>query len=214
MQGVAGDWEVITVSESAASVEEDTAEEVRRKREAEQPLDDDDTRRFKLRRKTLGAGLGEIYDPGLIPVKVKKKEEPVDVLPPGGVETALSTVVAGVEETRASKKPTWSARGWRRPGESGSGDTTTSEARTDDDQNRKADGVKVEESEAQADAEAAVEPSSTQTKEEPLVPAKVEESVTKEEEIIAEVAPVATGGLFRRRKLPAGGTGGRGGRRG
>ena len=37
--------------------------------------EEEDTRRFKLRKKTVGVGLGEIYDPGIIPIKVKKKEE-------------------------------------------------------------------------------------------------------------------------------------------
>ena len=44
------------------------------KRPAEQ---DEDTRSFKLRKKTVGVGLGEIYDPGLIPIKVKPKKEDV-----------------------------------------------------------------------------------------------------------------------------------------
>lgn len=43
------------------------------KREAEAPPEED-SRSFKLRKKSLNPGLGEIYDPGLIPIKVKKKE--------------------------------------------------------------------------------------------------------------------------------------------
>lgn len=38
------------------------------------PPDEEDSRSFKLRKKTL-TGFGEIYDPGLIPIKRKKKEE-------------------------------------------------------------------------------------------------------------------------------------------
>ena len=40
------------------------------------PDDEDNTREFKLRKKSLGVGLGEIYDPGklTIPLKVKKQE--------------------------------------------------------------------------------------------------------------------------------------------
>lgn len=53
--------------------------EIRVKREAGPP-DDEDIRAFKLRRKQLIAGLGQIYDPGLIPIKVKKKEEPEALL--------------------------------------------------------------------------------------------------------------------------------------
>jgi len=86
-QGVAGDWEVVTstAQESSSSIAQDsdttastTADmiagaEIRTKREAEGPPVEEDIRAFKLRKKQLTAGLGEIYDPGLIPVK--KKEE-------------------------------------------------------------------------------------------------------------------------------------------
>lgn len=51
------------------------------KREAEAPPEDD-SRSFKLRKKSLNPGLGEIYDPGLIPIKVKKKEEQQEIKPP------------------------------------------------------------------------------------------------------------------------------------
>ncbi|EPT04517.1 hypothetical protein FOMPIDRAFT_10890, partial [Fomitopsis schrenkii] len=83
-QGVAGDWEVISVIDPAAPVEEGAghAEAVAHnsgpslgvKREAEAIPEFEDTRTFKLRKKTVGVGLGEIYDPGLIPIKVKKEE--------------------------------------------------------------------------------------------------------------------------------------------
>ena len=50
------------------------------KREAEAPPEED-TRPFKLGKKIINPGLGEIYDPGLIPIKIKKKEEREEIEP-------------------------------------------------------------------------------------------------------------------------------------
>lgn len=78
------------------------------KREAEAPLEED-SRSFKLRKKSLNPGLGEIYDPGLIPIKVKKKE-PIEQgdSSPNDVSTATD---AGPSSTPSSKwaKPQWNA---------------------------------------------------------------------------------------------------------
>ncbi|KAF5316912.1 hypothetical protein D9611_003859 [Ephemerocybe angulata] len=84
-QGVAGEWEVISTTPTPApdgaeegDVKPDVAS-IGDKRPAESTgfADHEDTRSFKLRKKTLGAGLGEVYDPGLIPIKVKKRTEEV-----------------------------------------------------------------------------------------------------------------------------------------
>ena len=78
------------------------------KREADTPLEED-SRSFKLRKKSLNPGLGEIYDPGLIPIKVKKKE----VIEQGdsSVSTATPMLDASSSSTSSSKwaKPQWSA---------------------------------------------------------------------------------------------------------
>ena len=82
------------------------------KREADAPLEED-SRSFKLRKKSLNPGLGEIYDPGLIPIKVKKKE----VIEQGdsslnGVSTATSMLDANSSSSTPSSKwakPQWSA---------------------------------------------------------------------------------------------------------
>jgi WW domain-binding protein 4 len=71
-QGVAGDWEVITSSSTTSA--EASESTVTLKRDAEIAIDEEDGRQFKLRKKTLNVGLDEIYDPGIIPVKLKKKE--------------------------------------------------------------------------------------------------------------------------------------------
>lgn len=51
------------------------------KRLAEAPPEED-TRSFKLQKKTTAVGLGEIYDPGLIPIQLKRKEETGQVVEP------------------------------------------------------------------------------------------------------------------------------------
>jgi WW domain-binding protein 4 len=83
-QGVAGEWQIITpqaptassslepTTPSTAAVEAD-GDDSGLKREADAPPEED-SRSFKLRKKSLNPGLGEIYDPGLIPIKVKTKE--------------------------------------------------------------------------------------------------------------------------------------------
>ncbi|KAG1828484.1 hypothetical protein EV424DRAFT_1554636 [Suillus variegatus] len=51
-----------------------------RKREA--PVDDiEDERVFKLRKKMVGIGLGELYDLGVIPIKLKVKKESTEPQP-------------------------------------------------------------------------------------------------------------------------------------
>ncbi|KAF9447948.1 hypothetical protein P691DRAFT_670391 [Macrolepiota fuliginosa MF-IS2] len=78
--GVVGDWEVVesTPAPPPEPQEEDVKPDIdasTSKRPAEAPPEDD-TRTYKLRRKAAAVGLGEIYDPGLITIKLKKKENP------------------------------------------------------------------------------------------------------------------------------------------
>ncbi|KAG2146001.1 uncharacterized protein EDB93DRAFT_1086793 [Suillus bovinus] len=105
--GVAGEWQYVQNYTSASpapirsevpSVSEDANGEIAgssmddRKREA--PVDEiEDERVFKLRKKTVDIGLGEIYDPGLIPIKLKvKKEESMEPQP-----TSSKTVVDNIK---------------------------------------------------------------------------------------------------------------------
>lgn len=100
------------------------------KREADgRPDDDSDGRNFKLRRRTLGVGLGEIWDPGDIPIKLKsrvKKEE----LPSAEQDDGAAgiTSITNREDVRATssdeidiagpepvvEKPKWKPMGWKR----------------------------------------------------------------------------------------------------
>ncbi|KAF5351857.1 hypothetical protein D9756_007705 [Leucocoprinus leucothites] len=90
-QGVVGDWQLVESTPAPLPVgvqEEDikpavdgttgtegvgaTASSSKRPAEA---YPEDDTRIFKLSKKTTTVGLGEIYDPGLITIKPRKREE-------------------------------------------------------------------------------------------------------------------------------------------
>ncbi|KAI0762098.1 hypothetical protein BD413DRAFT_455420, partial [Trametes elegans] len=84
-EGVAGEWEVVEVAPAPSEPEEQedvkpstsadsqTSARAGDKRPAEQPVDEEDARGWKLRRKV--ARLGELYDPGALPIKLKAKKE-------------------------------------------------------------------------------------------------------------------------------------------
>lgn len=91
-EGVAGEWQIIAPPQAQAPVASSLSISALPmaategdgdhglKREAEVPPEED-SRSFKLRKKTVNPGLGEIYDPGLIPIKVKKKEAQEEIKP-------------------------------------------------------------------------------------------------------------------------------------
>lgn len=216
-EGVAGDWEVVAVEEPSMATE---AEEQKPeastsqtasglKRPPETQLDDEDTRQFKLRRKKLGVGLGEIYDPGVIPIKLKKKEEPAagDVVDGSkGVLVSQSTSSgAGPSSASATVVPQWSSRGWNKPGASDARDATA-EAEGSADVKTIAVGDPVVTNTDTLDASS--QPSDSKEK---AVGVKIEDPETvKKEELSAPQPSISTGGLFKKRKLPAGGAGSRG----
>lgn len=215
-EGVVGVWEVVEVHEPGAESGEGNEdggqadgeganasaalEELERKRASEVQPDDDDIRPWKLRKKTLGAGLGEIYDPGIIPIKVKaKKEEPAPEPTPDS-QTLPGTSIASSSSQSASALPRWSAKGWNRPG-------------TAQDADRTSDSQPAAESLPETSAETDVHSSSSvkvePTADEPeLAAVKIEDTVAavKAEEAETSTTP-PTGSLFRKRKAPGGSKG-------
>lgn len=225
-EGVIGAWEVVAVEESAAAGEAGEEQEAETpedeaaadvppasaqptlKREADVPPDEDDARQFRFRRKKLNTGLGEIYDPGLIPVKLKaKKEEPAEPILKGEGSSALVKLAPSISNPHATALPKWSARGWSKPGEAKQPEAPPAGS-------------------AQAAPEAAETPSAgentppaevqqlNEVHEEHAVKAeapeiKVEESsaVKTEPDTVTSMAPPS---LFKKRKAPAGSAGSRG----
>ncbi|KAI0705093.1 hypothetical protein C8T65DRAFT_653197 [Cerioporus squamosus] len=114
-EGIAGEWQVVDVippapeegeegGQSKHEVEEQKPGEISvraaEKRPAEGPVDEEDARGWKLRRKTAG-------------VK-PKKQETQELTGGASVAPALG----------GSEKPKWSARGWNKPGASSVADAT------------------------------------------------------------------------------------------
>lgn len=220
-EGVAGDWELIAVEEPSTATEVENIRghatvpipvqrEADLKREAETQLDEEDTRAFKLRKKKLGAGMGEIYDPGIVPIKLKvKKEEAADELTTAaakGSQNFNNAFAPG--NSAATSVPKWSARGWSKPG-------TQTEDRPDD-QSHEEQSVEGGKEPASQEGGLAKEESyngvpllDARTKTESPSSVKLEE-VAKSEELEPAAPAPSRGGLFRKRKLPAGGAGSRG----
>ncbi|PSR76510.1 hypothetical protein PHLCEN_2v8413 [Hermanssonia centrifuga] len=221
-EGVAGDWELIAVEEPSTATEVENIRghaavpipvqrEADLKREAETQLDEEDTRAFKLRKKKLGAGMGEIYDPGIVPIKLKvKKEEAADELTTAaakGSQNFNNAFAPG--NSAATSVPKWSARGWSKPG-------TQTEDRPDDQshEEQSVEGGKEPASQegglAKEESYNGVPLSDARTKtESPSTSVKLEE-VAKSEELEPAAPAPSRGGLFRKRKLPVGGAGSRG----
>ncbi|KJA27810.1 hypothetical protein HYPSUDRAFT_34958 [Hypholoma sublateritium FD-334 SS-4] len=223
-EGVAGEWQIITppqlpagssstpVPGSSDPDSTDGPSEAGIKREAEAPIDEDDTRAFKLRKKTIASGLGEIYDPGAIPIKIKKKPEP---------EETNAGPSAAVKPEPADR-PKWTPTQWKRPGDIPK--ETLPES----------DSVKLEEGTTHAESTSSgpskwVKPQWSQ----PLPDLKQEErqsifgveeppptepnsAVKAEPDVKPEVlqtpttdAPSSSGSFFKKRKTPAGANRGR-----
>lgn len=98
--GIPGEWHYVTPQTKTSTLEPEpcqvasaTTEEeqvgegigvstgsVRNKKRVVAEADDDDMRAFKLRRKVAGPGLGDIFDPQFMPIRLKvKKGEPVGI---------------------------------------------------------------------------------------------------------------------------------------
>ncbi|KAG6917645.1 hypothetical protein DXG01_001752 [Tephrocybe rancida] len=128
-QGVAGEWEVVAAISlatiaptlAAPSDDEDEKPDIKQgdattgiKCEAEAPIDEEDTRSYKLQKKGWGPGLGGGYDSGAIPIKLKKEE--VQVTPAATEPTSTST--HAIETNAASAGvPKWTKMQWRKEGE-------------------------------------------------------------------------------------------------
>ncbi|KAI0645926.1 hypothetical protein C8Q79DRAFT_927021 [Trametes meyenii] len=226
-EGVAGEWEVVDVAGPPAE-EHEQGEDIKpetgsaragEKRPAEQLPDEDDTRGWKLRRKTVSVGLGELYDPGAIPIKLKTKtEESQDDTETQvgrvGLGSSSTVGLGGLPPLGGSEKPSWSARGWSKPGASSHNDISPNFVVEDGvavDGSTAVNDVKAEKSSPPEDSEPPNSPDNFA-----ISDVKVENGQTpvKAEPLEADVPPPSSssGSLFKKRKVPVAG-GSRGGRR-
>ncbi|KAG8956165.1 hypothetical protein FRC04_004240 [Tulasnella sp. 424] len=109
-EGIAGEWSTVTVIPSAptqagsSSAGPSSSTPAKRER-SPTPEDPEDTRRFKVRQKTVTVGLGgDLYDPGEI--RIKKREDGTKIIRPKE------------EQTNATPVPQWRPTQWRRGGDS------------------------------------------------------------------------------------------------
>jgi WW domain-binding protein 4 len=176
-QGVAGEWEAVEQPMSSEdNGEGNTMAESSKKREAEGPLELEDTRSFKLRKK-IAPSVTDAWDADLIPIKLKPKKKSETPEPGEGVKEEEESAQSGGE---APIK--WTSRGWKRPED-------------EPDETLNSPILKNEEAEAEviAPPEPAVTVSKPDVKEETGVPPmKLEPSAD---------TPSETGAVFRKRKL-------------
>ncbi|KAJ7262230.1 hypothetical protein B0H12DRAFT_321708 [Mycena haematopus] len=106
-QGVAGEWEMVPPS-SLESAPPQSSGDAGVKRSAE-ALEEEESREFKLRKKIMTTGLGQIYDPGVLPIQLKKKElvEPVPLIAPA----------SSSNHTATTDKPKWANSQWKEIGD-------------------------------------------------------------------------------------------------
>ncbi|KAF9051050.1 hypothetical protein BDZ89DRAFT_1056939 [Hymenopellis radicata] len=184
---ISGAWEVVETAPPI--VEEPTADTALGKRPADEQ--EDDAREFKIRKRTLDAGLGKIYDPGVITLKPRKKEEPVDA------------PLTSTPNDASVEVPKWTPSKWKRPGEKG---VLESDVDVNPDKWKRA-GTDVE-TEPLEDVEGRTEVKEevkTELPEEQVVDVKVEEASSVPP---PQTAPQGSS-IFRKRKPVTGGTRGK-----
>ncbi|KAF7315390.1 hypothetical protein MIND_00053700 [Mycena indigotica] len=109
LHGIVGEWQVVEPQAEAAPT---SSTEVGVKRSAEE-LGEEESREFKLRKKTMATGLGQIYDPGALSIKLKKREDP-------GAEPIAA-------EPDAPERPKWTKTTWTKAGDEKESDLVKSE---------------------------------------------------------------------------------------
>lgn len=228
-EGVAGEWQFVEVVEPRPAAEESgvpsgdhekqepgvEGPSAGEKRPAEEPVDEEDARGWKLRRKKINVGLGELYDPGALPIKLKaKKEEPEEAgLPQAGGFSAVAG--GGLPPLGGTEKPSWSARGWNKPGAAPRSTVSPEPAGSSNRHgNQPGDGETQPEVKAK-DGLPESNDHQPQSHPDTSLPLKREADqlpVKSESADVVVPPPVPSGGsMFKKRKAPAGGS--RGGRR-
>ena len=178
------------------------------RKRADEPVDEDDTRHFKIRKKSAAVGLGEIYDPGIIQVRPRidpdlaGKSEPASVsssMPlPGpmlGAEVPQGDAKSQNADLgpKATEKPAWTRREWKRTGEDATDEVNSARSQTNGTPGEDEQGVDA----------TSQEPISTTVKnevhEERLDP-EAPNDAKKEDPIDSELLSGVSSGLFRKRK--------------
>jgi WW domain-binding protein 4 len=218
-QGVAGDWEVVVPAttepppdagedpQHGDDVQNREGDQEAGKKRAVPDTAEEDEGRWKLRKKTTTVGLGEIYDPGIIAIKLRAKAE-IKEDETASTTTQPSDDAPAAGDAKATALPKWAPVKWKRAGEPA--DDTSGEGTP-----RLADGETVSTEGTSRvvlpDPPDAVEMPAPAPVADVLV--KGEPSLVKLEETTASGEAPSGGSLFRKRKAPAGGAASSRGRR-
>lgn len=187
---------------SSAETETNVVGQIRKRDEGS--VDEEDTRQFKLRRKTVAVGLGEIYDPGVIKVKPRTENEETPSSANEPATSSYPSLSAGTE------KPVWVSRGWKKAGELTSTSSTSisyssAEISLGNSIKKEEEKLNIEDSsEPTTDLPKLPEPESLQKDADQAV--LKDSEIKKEEELnitLVKSEPDASKpGLFRKRKVP------------
>lgn len=172
------------------------------KREAEAPPEEEDARSFKLRKKTVN--MGELYNPDVIPVKIKKKEpKPDPDLTPASAPSSSKETSSGPLK--------WKPTQWKKPGEASRPETEEGKRPSE------STSVKAEEEESQIQSKWSkpqwTEPLPDLKQEDRrsifgnLEPDEQKPDIKAELNVKAEETTTSipsTAGLFKKRKAPNG----------
>ncbi|KAG6866772.1 hypothetical protein C0991_011431 [Blastosporella zonata] len=209
-QGVAGEWEVVaTITPTLAPSSDDENEKpdvnpptgdatIGVKREAETPADEEDTRAYKLRKKGWGSGMSGAYDPDAIPIKLKKKQEEVEP-EPAPVEPASTSLASEIPTTPGALK--WTKVQWRKAGEAVPKSSAPETRRDPSEETLPA--------EASESSQVTVLPLAHEIETLPAPIPLIEEVKHTQVEESPPTPEPSTAGMFRKRKVPAGGNRGR-----
>ena len=212
-QGIAGDWEVVVpaTTEPPPGAGEDPTQhgddvqnpednrEAGKKRAVPETAEEDEGR-WKLRKKTIAVGLGEIYDPGILAIKLRAKAEvKEDESASTTAQPSGDVPVAG--DVKATALPKWAPVRWKKAGEPADDAGGEGTPRLADGETVPTEGTSRVDL---LDPPEAVEMPAPAPVANVLV--KGESSLVKLEETTPSgEAPSSGGSLFRKRKTPAGG---------
>ncbi|THU82025.1 hypothetical protein K435DRAFT_831748 [Dendrothele bispora CBS 962.96] len=206
-QGIAGAWEVVESSSQQEEDEQQPQDESSTKRPAETSVDEEDTRHFKLRKKTLGTGLGEIYDPGVITLKPKTKPPPVEYeakssSAPSTFLVPASTSYATDLGPKPTSVPKWGKIEWKRPGEKAVSENESGSNEVVQDEKKPPTDVVLNELEVD---NSRIERTKASESEVPKIKTSDGEILPKVELNEPPIPTPAGGSLFKKRKAPTGG---------
>lgn len=226
-QGVVGEWEVVAPPPPPLPSEKQEGEREEgfvdgagpRKRPAEALAEDsDDGRTFRLRKRTLGAGLDDIWDPGDIPIKLKlNKAESASPAPDGSKfdDSAVATGpgkgtdAAQSTEQSATSMPKWKPTGWKRAMPANSTDSTETKDGPEKEESKPGAGESTVKHEPEPEFTTPSLERQTEASHQAQQIADTEQTLSvkpevKEEENSVALGQEPVGGLFKKRKLPSG----------